>query len=84
MKLREVLTLDVETLSPAQAHQVAQDTIAALANGVIASDQPKLKSLLIAAQEIATGRKVGAGPLEYKTGAEPRCQNINKTFYVKI
>ncbi len=59
MELRELLTLDVESLSAAQAHQVAQDTIAALADGVMASDQPKLRSLLIAAQEIATGRKVG-------------------------
>jgi len=59
MELRGLLTLDVGTLSPAQAHQVAQDTIAALTDGVMASDQPKLKSLLIAAQEIATGRKVG-------------------------
>ncbi len=59
MELRELLTLDVETLSAAQAHQVAQDTIATLAGGVMASDQPKLRSLLIAAQEIATGRKVG-------------------------
>ena len=59
MELRDLLTVDVETLSAAQAHQVAQDTIAALADGVMASDQPKLRSLLIAAQEIATGRKIG-------------------------
>ena len=59
MELRELLTLDVETLSAAQAHQVAQDTIATLTSGVMASDQPKLKSLLIAAQQIATGRKIG-------------------------
>ena len=59
MELRDLLTLDVETLSAAQAHQVAQDTIAILAGGVMTSDQPKLRSLLIAAQEIATGRKVG-------------------------
>lgn len=59
MELRELLTLNVETLSPAQAHQVAQDTIATLTSGVMASDQPKLRSLLIAAQEIASGRKIG-------------------------
>ena len=59
MELRELLTVDVNSLSPAQAHQVAQDTIATLAGGVMASDQPKLKSLLIAAQQIATGRTVG-------------------------
>ncbi len=59
MELRELLTLDVESLSAAQAQQVAKDTIATLASGVMASDQPKLRSLLIAAQEIATGRKVG-------------------------
>ena len=59
MELRELLTVDVETLSPAQAHQVAQDTIATLTSGVMASDQPKLRSLLIAVQEIATSRKVG-------------------------
>ena len=59
MELRDLLCVDTESLSAAQAHQVAQDTIATLADGVIASDQPKLKSLLIAAQEIASGRKVG-------------------------
>ena len=59
MELRDLLTLDVESLSAAQAHQVVQDTIATLAGGVMASDQPKLRSLLIAAQEVATGRKVG-------------------------
>ena len=59
MELRELLTVDIETLNPAQAQQVAQDTIATLASGVTASDQPKLRSLLIAAQEIATGRRVG-------------------------
>ncbi len=59
MELRELLTLDVESLSPAQAQHVAQDAIAALTDGVMASDQPKLRSLLIAAQEIATGRKIG-------------------------
>ncbi len=59
MELRELLTLDVKSLSAAQAHQVAQDTIATLADGVMASDQPRLRSLLIAAQEIATGRKIG-------------------------
>ena len=59
MELRELLTLDIESLSAAQAQQVVKDTIATLAGGVMASDQPKLRSLLIAAQEIATGRKVG-------------------------
>jgi hypothetical protein len=59
MELRDLLTLDVESLTAAQAQQVAKDTIATLASGVMASDQPKLRSLLIAAQEVATGRKVG-------------------------
>ena len=59
MELRDLLTLDVESLSAAQAQQVAKDTIATLVSGVMASDQPKLRSLLIAAQEVATGRKVG-------------------------
>ena len=59
MELRELLTLDVESLSAAQAQQVTKDTIATLASGVMASDQPKLRLLLIAAQEIVTGRKVG-------------------------
>ena len=59
MELRELLTLDVGSLSAAQAQQVTKDTISNLASGVMASDQPKLRSLLIAAQEIATGRKVG-------------------------
>ena len=59
MELRELLTLDVKSLSAAQAQQVVKDTIATLDGGVMASDQPKLRSLLIAAQEIAMGRKVG-------------------------
>ena len=59
MELRDLPCVDTESLSAVQAQQVAQDTIATLAGGVMASDQPKLRSLLIAAQEIATGRKVG-------------------------
>ena len=59
MELRDLLTVNVEALSAAEAQQVAQDTIATLTDGVMASDQPKLRSLLIAAQEIASGRKIG-------------------------
>ena len=59
MELRELLCVDTESLSVAQAQQVVGDVITTLAGGVMASDQPKLRSLLIAAQEIATGRKVG-------------------------
>ena len=59
MELRELLCVDAESLSTAQASEVVRDVIATLSGGVMASDQPKLRSLLIAAQEIATGRKVG-------------------------
>ena len=59
MELRELLCVDTESLSAAQASEVVRDVIAALADGVMASDQPKLRSLLIAAKEVATGRKIG-------------------------
>ena len=59
MELRDLLIIDAESLPAAQASEVVRDVIATLAGGVMASDQPKLRSLLITAQEIATGRKVG-------------------------
>lgn len=59
MELRDLLVVDAKSLSAAQAKQVARDVIDALTRGVPAEDQGQLKSLLITAQEIATGRKVG-------------------------
>jgi hypothetical protein len=59
MELRDLLVIDPESLTPAEAKQVAQDTIRILASGVPASDQGPLKSLLIAAEEKVLGRKVG-------------------------
>ena len=59
MELRDLLVVDAESLSAPQAKQVARDVIDALTDGVSGEDQDLLKSLLIAAQEKATGRKVG-------------------------
>ena len=59
MELRDLLTIDAESLSAAQAKQVTRDVIAVLTRGVSGEDQGPLKKLLITAQEIATGRKVG-------------------------
>jgi len=59
MELRDLLTVDADLLSATQAKQVARDVIDALTQGVAAEDQPQLRTLLITAQEIATGRKVG-------------------------
>lgn len=61
MELRDLLVVDVESLSAAQAKQVTRDVIDVLSRGAPAEDQPQLRSLLITAQEIATGRKVGDG-----------------------
>jgi hypothetical protein len=59
MELRDLLVVDAESLSAAQAKQVTRDVIEVLSQGAPAEDQPQLRSLLITAQEIATGRKVG-------------------------
>jgi hypothetical protein len=59
MELRELLTVEAESLSAAQAKMVVRDVIQALTTGVLAEDQDQLKSLLITAQEIATRRRVG-------------------------
>jgi hypothetical protein len=59
MELRDLLLIDVESLSPIQAKYVVRDVIDTLAKGVPGEDQPQLRSLLISAQEIATGRRVG-------------------------
>ena len=59
MELRDLLVIDAESLSAAQAKQVARDVIDVLTKGVSGEDQGPLRTLLIAAQEIATGRKVG-------------------------
>jgi len=53
------LVIDADSLSAAQAKQVTRDVIDVLSRGAPAEDQPQLRSLLITAQEIATGRKVG-------------------------
>jgi hypothetical protein len=59
MELRDLLVVDAESLSAAQAKQVARDVIDVLTRGVSGEDQGPLRTLLIGAQEIATGRKVG-------------------------
>ena len=59
MEHRELLVVDAESLSAAQAKMVARDVIDVLTKGVSGEDQGQLRTLLIAAQEIATGRKVG-------------------------
>ena len=59
MELRDLLVVETESLSAAQAKQVARNVIDVLTKGVSGEDQRPLRTLLIAAQEIATGRKVG-------------------------
>lgn len=60
MELRDLLVVDTESLSAAEARQVVNDAIGVITKGgVSGSDQNQLKSLLIAAQEVTTGRKVG-------------------------
>lgn len=59
MELRDLLVIDADSLSAAQAKQVTRDVIDVLTKGVSGVDQWPLKKLLIRAQEIATGRKVG-------------------------
>jgi len=59
MELRDLLVVDAESLSAAQAKMVARDVIDVLTKGVSGEDQGPLRTLLIASQEIATGRKVG-------------------------
>ena len=59
MELRDLLVIDVKSLSAAQAKQVTRDVIDVLTNGVSGEDQRPLRTLLITAQEIASGRKVG-------------------------
>ena len=56
MELRDLLVVNTESLSAAQAKQVARDV---LTKGVSGEDQGPLRTLLIASQEIATGRKIG-------------------------
>jgi len=60
MELRDLLTIDIESLSAAQAQFVVRDVIDVLTKpGVSGEDQHSLKSLMMKAQEIATGRKIG-------------------------
>ena len=60
MELRDILLIDIESLSAVQAGQIANDAITVLAKGGLTGpEQDQLKTLLIAAQEMATGRKVG-------------------------
>ena len=60
MELRDLMILDIESLTATQAQQVARDAIAVLTKGgLTGSEQDQLKTLMIAAEEIATGRKVG-------------------------
>ena len=60
MELRDLMTLDIESLTATQAQQVARDAIAVLTKGgVTGSEQDQLKTLMVSATEIATGRKIG-------------------------
>ena len=60
MELRDLLCVDIESMTAAQAQQVANDAIAVLTKGgLTGSEQDHLKTLLVSAKEIATGRKVG-------------------------
>ena len=60
MELRDILVIDIESLSAVQAQQIAGDAIAVLARGGLTGpEQDQLKTMLIAAKEIETGRKVG-------------------------
>ena len=60
MELRDLMILDIESLTATQAQQVARDAIAVLTKGgLTGSEQDQLKTLMIMAEEIATGRKIG-------------------------
>lgn len=59
MELRELLVIDPDSLTPAQAQQVTKDVIDVMSRGVQASDQKPLQKLLITAQEKVAGHKVG-------------------------
>ena len=60
MELRNLLTIDIESLSATQAQFVVRDVIDVLTKpGVSGEDQHSLRSLMIKAQEIVSGRKVG-------------------------
>lgn len=60
MELRDLLFIDTESLSAVQAQQLANDAIAVLSKGGLTGfEQDQLKTLLVSAKEIATGRKVG-------------------------
>lgn len=58
MELRDLLTIDIESVSAAQANYIVRDVIDVLTRpGVSGEDQHSLKSLMMKAQEIATGRQ---------------------------
>ena len=60
MELRDLMILDIESLTTTQAQQVARDTVAVLTQGgLTGSEQDQLKTLMVSANEIATGRKIG-------------------------
>ena len=60
MELRDLMILDIESLTATQAQQVARDAIAVLTQGgLTGSEQDQLKTLTVSATEIATGRKIG-------------------------
>ena len=60
MELRDLMILDIEFLTATQAQQVARDAVAVLTKGgLTGSEQDQLKTLMVSANEIATGRKIG-------------------------
>jgi hypothetical protein len=60
MELRDLLIIDIELVSAAQAKYIVRDVIDVLTKpGISGEDQHSLRSLMMKAQEIATGRKVG-------------------------
>ena len=60
MELRDLLYVDIESVTATQAQQVASDVIAVLSKGgLTGSEQDQSKALMVTAKEMATGRKIG-------------------------
>lgn len=56
MEFRDLLCVDVDTLSPAQAEMVSRDIISTLTAGAVSgADQQRLKSIMVAAKRKALG-----------------------------
>ena len=59
MELQELMTIDPESLTARQAQQIVGDAIRVLSEGVSHQHQQPLRDLLLEAQQVAQGRKVG-------------------------